>query len=441
MDLKNKKVLVITYYWPPSSGIAVQRVIKFCKYLVTYNWEPIVLTVEGGNYPHIDNKWQEDVSHISKVFRASSIEPHFLYNKLKRIIRKREAKNNFVLQKEPDKLDKILNNIGEYIRLNLFIPDSRIGWLKNALSVARRVIQKEHPQIIFSTAPPYTAHLIALRLKKEFSIPWVADFRDPWIENIAYNKVPRLKVVKWLNRKLELNVLRRADTITCIGDSMKALIAAKLPNSEQGKVIVITNGYDPLDKNITITPSNKFYLSYFGTMYLQRFPLGFVHAIRQLVEEDRNFKRNLSLFGVGDIMPEIKNLLYSFLPRQVIELKEFVQHEEFVSLLYRTQILLLVIDKTRMNKLIITGKIFEYLPTGNPILGIGPTDGDAAKILKKTGTGVMFDYDDIEGIKQFLLEKFHEWQAGKLNKGIKYFHEFERPVLTRQLANIFNQLV
>ena len=207
-----KKVLVITYYWPPAGGSGVQRVAKFCKYLGAFGWEPLVLTVRDGNYTGLDKSLLHDVEHIQTVYRAPSWEPHAVFNRLT-AIRKKSA--NRGAAPSTTSSGGLMQTIGEYIRLNLFIPDSRIGWKPQAIRMGSALIRDARPDIIFSSAPPYTPHLIARDLKRMHGIPWVADFRDPWLENHAYNRVPRLPWVKQYNRRLEQGVLQEADCITC----------------------------------------------------------------------------------------------------------------------------------------------------------------------------------------------------------------------------------
>jgi len=199
-----KTVLIVTYYWPPAGGIAVQRITKFCKYLTDFGWNPIILTVDNGNFESVDESLLHDIAHIKHVYRTSSIEPHNFYNFIDGLVKRKSTNNPGNSNKLPKR--SIYTTFSDYIRLNLFIPDSRIGWLFNAFRCGKRIIEEYNTDLIFSTAPPYTSHLVALKLHKHSGIPWVADFRDPWVESTLYNTVKRLGIVKTINKRLERKV-------------------------------------------------------------------------------------------------------------------------------------------------------------------------------------------------------------------------------------------
>ena len=416
----------------------MQRVVKFCKYLSLFGWEPIVLTVKNGNYSSLDESLEGDVKGITHIFSAYSWEPHIIYKSL--LPRFSAAKKNFNAQKKSkSKASQMIQLIAEYIRLNIFIPDSRIGWLRNAVKEGRKIVKAYQPNIILSSAPPYTAHLVARKLKSEFSIPWIADFRDPWLENHAYNTVGRMNLVKNINKKLELNTLIHADRVLTVGKGMEQLLQNKMPKSHADKVTIITNGYDEADfVDAPEQENTKFYISHFGELYWRRFPEVILQSLARILNDVPGCGKTLVLRVFGGVDARVRAAIECALPSANFEINPYITHGRILHLLQYPQLLLLTINNVANNRLIITGKIFEYIASGNPVLGIGPTDGDAANILTKSATGKMFEYKDMNDITQFVKQNYKRWEQHKLNKGVCNAPEFERKNLTQQLAGLLD---
>lgn len=433
-----KKVLIITYYWPPAGGVAVQRITKFCKYLSDYNWTPIVLTTQDGNYPAEDASLHKDIAKVSHIFKASSYEPHAIYRALKNLSRRNKNLNKKSEHFNPN--SSVINWISDFIRLNIFIPDSRIGWLLPAYKLGLEVIEQHKPDIIFSTAPPFTPHLVAKRLAKNCNLPWIADFRDPWVENTLYNTVPKLLVAKLLNKRMERQVLDQATQVICVGNNLSKLLASKLPESDKSKISVITNGYDPDDLSTPESSSDKFYVSYFGSLYMRRFPHQLFKSISDLIKNNQVIADKLVLRLIGNIDPKAREIITTLIPSRNLYIHGHVNQDKIFELLYQPQVLLLTIDNVLHNNLIILGKTFDYITTGNPIIGVGPLDGDAANIITETNTGMMYDYTDAIGLESSFKKLFSNWENGKINKGQQRFGQYEWNNLTTKLTKIFNQV-
>ncbi len=433
-----RKVLIITYYWPPAGGGAVQRITKFCKYLPEFGWEPIILTVKNGTYDTLDKSLEADVSHIAKVYYASSLEPHLIFNFLKnKIVSNKSNRINGNHSKFlHSSLDYYLWYMAELIRLNLFIPDSRIGWYFNACKRAKEIIAENEVDLVFSTSPPYTVQLIGLYIKREFNLPWIVDVRDPWVENTAYNTVPRLKIIKLLNGYLEKRVLNHADVAITIGETLKGLLKEKKRNLP---IKIITNGYDEIKKGSpSIQKTSHFFISHMGFMDPHRIPLTLFKILAEMMEENAKFCQDFRFRAIGNISVKANRALKGYIDTAHLIKIQHLPYQKLLPYLYEGQILLVIIDKVALNKLIITGKLFEYLPTGNPILGIGPVDGDAANILKDTGAGQFFNYDDEKGIKDFIIKHYQNWRYNRLNTGLKQHPKYKRRELTKELAWFFN---
>ncbi|MBL7076052.1 MAG: glycosyltransferase [Kiritimatiellae bacterium] len=435
-----KKALIITYYWPPAGGGGVQRVAKFCKYLPELGWEPVVLTVANGNYPAQDESLLAEVAQIEKVYRAPSLEPHVLYNGLARLVKRapkgRSGSENATSDRGPSRLHRL----GELVRLNLFVPDSRIGWRRSARRKGLEIIAREQPDLIFSSSPPYTPHLIASDLKKVTGLPWVVDFRDPWLENHAYNTAPRLGFIKQWNRKLETRVLQKADHVLAANPGIKNFAMMKLGEDQQGKFQVITNGYDVEDVRPAIRPLPRFTVSYYGTVYPQGFPMELFEGMRELIDADPAFAGDFHFRIIGSISPNVRASVEQTVPATNLTVSDYIPHSDMIDQLYETQALVVVLNDFVNNHVYAPGKIYEYLPSGNPILGIGPANGDAAALLAQTQAGVMLNYGDKDGIKQFLIDQYAKWKGGTLSKGPVGYPPFERQHLTRELADVFNRL-
>jgi len=427
-----KKVLIITYYWPPAGGVEVLRTAKFCKYLSYYGWEPVILTVRGGNYRNRDEELGRQVNHVKHVFKAPTLEPHSLYYRLAGSRSKSSA---------PAKVGKQANRLGEFIRLNLFIPDSRIGWYHGAVKLGKEIIRQLAPDVIFSTAPPYTPHLIASKLHTVSKLPWVADFRDPWVENYAYNTTYRFPWVKWLNERLERKVLHAADRVLTATPGQLILQSEKVSPQERSKFTTITNGHDLGETLPEKSEAPRFYISYYGWMNKSRIPSGLVSVLSELIKEEPEFGERFTLRLAGRIDFAAEEFLRSAVPAENLEIWPQIPHDELMLKLFEEQLFLTSVDKLPHNELILTSKIFELLPTGNPILGLGPVSGNTAEVLRETAAGDMFDYDDQAGIRVFVWHKYECWKAGTLNTGQRRFPEYERRQLTERLADIFDVLI
>jgi len=295
------------------------------------------------------------------------------------------------------------------------------------------------PDIIFSTAPPYTPHLIAMKLHQRHGIPWVADFRDPWVESTLYNTVKRLKIVKTINRHLERKVISRASALVFTGRGLKDHYIEDTGIDFSDKANIITNGYDPADLPENMSrPVDKFYITYFGSLYFRRFDAGIFEILSRLIKNKKSIADKLCLRFIGSVDVEVKHFLTKAIPGENLMFYDYIPYKEALKQLATPQLLLLMIDKVPFNDNITLGKVFDYLPTGNPVLGIGPPQGDTAQIVRETNSGKIFDYDDDTSIENFLLEKFQDWKENNLGKQQKALKMYERRSLTEKLASIFN---
>ncbi len=427
-----KKVLIITYYWPPAGGPGVQRVLKFAKYLPDFGWQPIILTVKKGEYPAIDESLSGDIPDSCIVYKTNSIEPGFIYKKFTGM-KKGEEIPVAILTEENINWKKRLSN---WIRLNLFVPDAKIGWIPFAIHTGKKIIEKEKPDIIFSSSPPPTVHLIAKKLAKWSGIKWVADFRDPWTKIYYYEK-KKNKISQMIDSKLEGKVISSCNKATCVSNQFINLLNV----SEDKKFEVINNGYDESEMQKEIIKSNNFNIVHVGSIDRNRYYKKLFATLQKLLNENKLDKNKFQLLLVGKVENTVKQLLKKeFENFENVKFIGYVSHKESIKYMYKANILLLFLENVRNYEGHIPGKLFEYLAIENFILGIGPKSGDAAKILAKTGCGKMFNKED--DFEDEILNQYKNWQNGiKLEIDRKEIQKYSRKNLTEKLAKIFNDLV
>lgn len=428
-----KKVLIITYYWPPAGGAGVQRALKFAKYMPEFGWEPIILTVENPESPTEDNSLLDDIPKECKIFKTKSLEPFNLYRKL---TGKKSGENipGDILLNDTDK--SIKNKLSKWIRVNLFIPDAKIGWKNYAVKKGLEIIEKENVDLIFTTSPPQTVALIGKELAKRSGVKWIADFRDPWMEIVYYQNLNRTKLTKAIDSSLEKKVMKNADAITTISENMAELFRSK---AKDQNVFVIPNGFDETDfDSLEYERNDKFTIAYTGSMSIDRVPYSFLKALNILINVDGII--NIQIKLAGRFCPEFSEEISRNNLSEFISIQNFVPHKESTKVLQTSNALLLVIDNVPNNKGFLTGKLFEYLGCKIPIFAVGPIDGDAHKIIMDADAGLMVAYDDNEGAYQSLKIMYEDW---KNYRSVYKFNvdKFSRKNLTKELTNAFKEII
>ena len=432
-----KKVLIIVYYWPPAGGGGVQRWLKFVQYLPEMGWEPIVYTAEDADYPLLDPSLEAEVPEGTTVIRQPIWEPRKLYQKFTGGGKKKEGESStdevFYLKKRSWK-----QNLSLWIRGNFFIPDARTFWVKPSVRFLEQYLKEKPVDAIITTGPPHSLHLIGRQLRKLTQIPWLADFRDPWTEIEFYDK---LMLTPWADRKhkkLEKAVIQEADAVSMVTYHW----ADKFREMGAKKSVMITNGYDEKDFAGEDPPlSEHFVLAHVGTLALDRNPSTLWQALADLSKELSGFQDHLRIQLVGKTDPGVIRSAEEYgLGEQIIN-SGYVGHEEAVDIMRSAQILLLLINQSAANaKGRMTGKIFEYLAANRPIFCIGTLDGDPARVIRDTQSGVTCEFDDLESIKSSLLKMYLKFKAGKLKVESADYERFSRKNTTRQLAEVLGEI-
>ncbi len=423
------KVLIITYYWVPAGGSGVQRWLKFVKYLRDFDIEPVVYTVDEANYPIIDASLKNDVPENLEVIKKAIWEP----NDFLSIFKKKETKTSAgFLNPNPTFFGKIL----QYIRANYFIPDARKYWIKPSVKYLRKYLSENKIDVIITTGPPHSLHLIGLQLKKKTNIKWIADFRDPWTDIDYFHQLPLTEKSTKKHHQLEQEVLVNADATLVVGKTMKANYEKFSKN-----IHVVANGYDTeQNANNEINLDAKFSITHIGLMNADRNPKVLWKALSELSDESENFKNDLEIKLIGKLSDEVEEDLAKCQFNNVVKVS-YVPHKEVQQYQRNSQILLLAVNKVPSAKGIITGKIFEYLQAKRPILAIGPEEGDLAEILEKTNSGIIVDFNDKERMKKAVSGLYKKYKQNTLNISSKNIEQYHRKELTKQLSVILKQVV
>ena len=434
-----KKVLILTYYWPPSGGAGVQRWLKFTKYLKRYGWEPIIYTAENGEMPVVDMSLLKDVPEELTILKTPIWEPYQLYKRF--IGRKKDDKINASFLSENKKAG-LSEKISIWIRGNFFIPDARKFWIKPSINYLENYIIKNNIEYIISSGPPHSMHLIALGLKNKFtSLKWVADFRDPWTNIDFYDKLMLTKRSNKKHHSQELNVLTTADIILSIGKGMSnefLNIYQKSGGKNLNKFKVISNGFDADDiKTIDIIKDKKFSIAHIGTLVKDRNPIVLWKVLKKLTDTRDDFRSQLEIKLVGKVDIFVKEQLENYGLINFVKKIEYLPHSEVIIEQQKSKVLLLLINNTKNAKDILTGKFFEYMASGSPILAIGPIDGELADIIKQTQTGLISNFEDEITLEKNILNLF-------VNQSIKTNGEevlkYSREELTKKLCELLNEL-
>ncbi|GAB4333276.1 MAG: glycosyltransferase family 4 protein [Bacteroidales bacterium] len=431
-----KKVLVITYYWPPAGGAGVQRWLKFVKYLRNYGWEPVVYTPENPEYPVLDNSLENDIPEGVQVIRKPVFEPYDLYKKFTGRRKEDTIKSGFLSE---EKKPGLTESIAVWIRGNWFIPDARKFWIAPSVRFLTGWLNENRVNAIVSTGPPHSMHLIAQRVAAATNLPWLADFRDPWTSIDFYHQLKLTCRSDRKHHRLELSVLQSADRVVVISNGM----AEDFRRIFDRQYDVITNGFDEddLPQAEAVTDTEKFVILHAGSLVPARNPLVFWQALKQLRDEAPEVSESLTVELAGQVDYSVKQAITEAGLSDMVRFHGYLPHDEVTRLQQQAHLLLLVVNRTPNARMVVTGKLFEYLASGTPVLGIGPAEGDAADILNETQAGMMCDWDDVEAVKSEIMNWFESWRQKSYRKNpVHLAAKYSRKKLTGHLARILDEI-
>lgn len=423
------KVLIITYYWPPAGGSGVQRWLKFAKYLPDFGVTPIVYTVKNPDYPIVDETLASEVAEDLQVIRGSIVEPNQIFSRFNS--REKESSAGF-LDSNPSAFGKIM----QYVRANYFIPDARRFWVKPSVKRLKKWIPENGIDLVITTGPPHSLHLIGLQLKAITGVKWLADFRDPWTNIDYFHNLPMNRRARNRHLQLETEVLTKADRVVVVGNSMKEEFSDRCD-----RISVITNGFDAADNKERQRLDAKFSISHIGMMNADRNPQIFWNALQELVSESEDFARDLQVKLIGRCVDDVYESVARAGLTDHVSFVSYLPHEEVLRFQSASQVLLIAVNNVPSARAIITGKVFEYLQSQRPVIGIGPEDGDLSDILSRSGAGKMIGFDRQSELKELIWRHYQKFKMNDLKTSSTDIAQYERRNLTGKLVHLIHELV
>ena len=425
-----KKVLIISYYWPPSGGGGVMRWLKMSKFLPELGWQPIIYTPENPDPSVIDESLLKEI-HLDIIELKTPIwEPYDFYRKITGKKSGEKFKSGYISEAAEGNWK---SKLSVFIRGNFLIPDPRKFWINPSIKYLSKYLKENPVDLIISTGPPHSMHIIALGLKKKFDIPWIADFRDPWTDIDFYHK---LKLTGWADRKhrnLEKEVLASADHVVTVSPGC----AADIEKIACRKIEVINNGFDPSDYDFVLPKLDEtFTISHFGAFNKDRNPATLWKVLGELASSNPGFKKLLRINLIGQTDQSVISDIEKNKLKENLVVKDHLAHKEGLIELSKSQVLLLPLNDAPNVKGILPGKMYEYMALRRPILALGPTDADYAKILFETKAGISLDFNDEQGIKTTLQTYFQHFLNNNLEIDSGAFEKYSRKNLAKQFISL-----
>ena len=424
-----KRVLIISYYWPPTGGSGVQRWVKFAKYLPGHDWQPVIYTPENPERLAVDESLGSEVPECAEVIRAHIVEPYTIYAGLFGKKAGREGGVNPLNAQKKSRKQKL----AVWVRGNFFVPDPRIGWVRPSVRFLRKYLAEHPVEAIVTTGPPHSMHLIGRELKRATGVRWIADFRDPWTEMFYFKHLGLGRAAEKKHRRLEQSVLDECDEII----SVTPLVAADFRSRTSTPVRMITNGYDPDDFRIRPElPADRFTVVHTGLFAADGNPLKLWDALAAKCASCPEFKEKLQIRLAGKVdAPIVEAIVSRGLGDNLANLG-YIEHQKTVLEQMSAWMLMLPLRQEPEYAKVLPGKIFEYLAARRPVLGIGQEKGAAATVLSESGAGKMYDWERSAELDVFIdgcWKRFLEGDTAPLDSNIS---AYSRKALTEALTKI-----
>lgn len=428
-----KRVLIISYYWPPSGGVGVHRCLKFAKYLRDFGWEPVVYTASGAQYPYFDPTNERHIPPGITVLKRPIWEPYNLF-KVASGRKPSAAMNNPVHVR--DKRSRV-DNLAIWVRGNFFIPDARALWIRPSVRWLGKWLEENHVDAILSDGPPHTNTRIACLLAKRHGIPWLADYQDPWTQVDYYKLLKLTRLAHARHRRMEAEAFRVAAQTTIASPTW----ARDLESIGARGVEVVYWGYDEQEfADAPCAPDTTFSLTHAGMLGFDRLPQTLFRVLGDLCARDPAFAADLrvNLPGMVDysIVDELR--------RNGLEgnawLPGTITRVEAIERTFNAQMLLLPLNKADNAQGRIPGKLFECMRARRPILCLGPEGSDVSRIIAQTNTGRSFGYDDYDGLRQYIEERYRLFKEGHNMLDVKDIEQYSVREQTRKVARMLDTI-
>ena len=438
-----KRVLIITYYWPPTGGSGVQRWVKFAKYLPQLGWQPVIYTPENPEQLAVDTTLEAEIPAEVEVLKTHITEPYELYKKFLR----KSGHSKEAVEVNPVNAQKksFMQKAAMWVRGNFFRPDPRCLWIRPSVKFLKEYL-KDHPvDLIVSTGPPQSMHLIGRALAAQTGLPWVADFRDPWTKIFYFKHLSMTKAtVRW-HKKMEKKVLDDASAVVAVSP----LVQEEFQAMTQTPVELITNGYDECDFPegqcreaygcTAENPEKEFIITHTGLFAADGNPTALWEVLGEKCRKEERFARLLKIRLVGKSDEQIISSIESAGLSNNIEDMGYQPHAVATDEQRKASLLILPLRKEPEYKAVLPGKLFEYLASWRPVLGIGQTDGAMSMILNQTKTGVVLNWDDRESLSRFIDLCWHRHLEGDLTVEDADISQFTRRRLTERMVELFEK--
>ena len=436
-----KRVLIISYYWPPTGGSGVQRWVKFAKYLPAEGWQPVIYTPENPEQLAVDASLEAEVPTEAEVIRRRIVEPYEMYKKLLR--KSGHSKEAVEVNPVNAQNKSFMQKFAMWIRGNFFRPDPRCLWIRPSVKFLKKYL-KEHPvDLIVSTGPPQSMHLIGRKIAAETGLPWIADFRDPWTKIFYFKHLSMTRATEKWHHKMEKKVLDDATAVVAVSP----LVQQDFQAMTQTPVELITNGFDECDfaaeKCIEAAggAGREFVITHTGLFAADGNPTVLWDVLAEKCNKDSQFKKLLKIRLIGKTDEQILKAIKDAGLDQNLEDMGYQPHAVAVEQQRKASLLILPLRKEPEYKAVLPGKLFEYLASWRPVLGIGQTDGAMSMILNNTKTGMVLDWEDRTSIGKFIDICWDKHLAGTLMVEDADISQFTRRNLTRRMAQLFDKLI
>ena len=416
-----KKILIISYYWPPAGGSGVQRWLNFSRYLAELGWDITIIAPESPSYPLIDNTIANSISPLVKIIKVPIFEPTRVLN----VSKKRNR----------DHLDSSssLKKLILWIRANLFFPDSRMFWIKKATKIASSYVVQNDIDCVITTAPPFSTHLIGYHVKLKTNVKWIADFRDPWSDFFPFKQLPMTRNIRKKHLKWERKCLVCADTVITTSPSLNESYL-KINNNSH----TITNGYESL---IDSELDDKFSIMYTGVMKSIQNPSNLWLVLNEICQENKDFSKDLLVTLIGDFDHSIITDNNIVALKSSIKFEGYIEEIKLKNKLKKAQVLLLSSVNLEGINNIIPGKLFLYLSVKRPILAFSSLNSDVEDIINETKSGRVFDYLNKVDLKNYILELYNQFKKGDNYLNSVGIDQYNYKTLSNKLSSIINKTI